>query len=287
MEQQPHNPHGGEQPPEVNSYGTDDPEAQAHIENARVDTARERRRDRTNFEHLIELGMRPEDAETFIEFEHFVQNQMATGHQWPTEEPPEGTPALPAVAEAGADDTVERRPRSEPRVYVADLASHNHGIQHGQWIDANQEADELDANIAAMLDSSPTVGAREWAIHDTDGFAGLDIGEHTDTVTISRLARGIDGYGAAFAAYVGLAETGHDTTIEQFEAFYVGSYDTPEDWARETAEDLEWPRVLDEAITDPFLRRYVTIDYATMASEGALSWDVATGHDGKTHVFLR
>jgi hypothetical protein len=35
------------------------------------------------------------------------------------------------------------------------------------------------------------------------------------------------------------------------------------------------------------LRSYVTIDYAKVAREGAAGWDVATGSDGRTHVFLR
>jgi hypothetical protein len=44
MEKQPHQPNGGEHDPGVNSYCTDDPEVQAHIENARFDAARERKR---------------------------------------------------------------------------------------------------------------------------------------------------------------------------------------------------------------------------------------------------
>jgi hypothetical protein len=75
--------------------------------------------------------------------------------------------------------------------------------------------------------------------------------------------------------------------LARFDDFYVGSYDSPEAWAREVADDLSWPEQLDREIADPFLRRYVVIDYAKVAREGAEGWDVLTGSDGRTHVFLR
>ena len=90
MEQQPHQPNGGEHDHSANSYGTDDPETQAHIENARVDAARERKRDRAKLERLIELGMNVEDAQSFIEFEDYITgstDQLPTREEappWPT-----------------------------------------------------------------------------------------------------------------------------------------------------------------------------------------------------------
>jgi len=41
------------------------------------------------------------------------------------------------------------------RIYVACLASYNAGILHGTWIDANQDADAIRAEVRAMLKSSP------------------------------------------------------------------------------------------------------------------------------------
>ena len=58
-----------------------------------------------------------------------------------------------------------------PRIYVACLAAYNNGQLHGAWIDADQSADAIHEEIRAMLASSPTPGAEEWAIHDYERFA--------------------------------------------------------------------------------------------------------------------
>jgi antirestriction protein len=82
MERHPHNPERGEHTPAVNSYGTDDPETQAHIENARVEASRERRRNRLTLERLVELGMNPDDAEVLIEFDHALHETRVEGEHF-------------------------------------------------------------------------------------------------------------------------------------------------------------------------------------------------------------
>ena len=42
-----------------------------------------------------------------------------------------------------------------PRIYVACLAAYNNGYLHGEWIDANQDTDDLHAEIKKILASSP------------------------------------------------------------------------------------------------------------------------------------
>ena len=44
---------------------------------------------------------------------------------------------------------------SERRIYVACLAAYNSGHLHGQWIDADQSADDIQEEVNAMLASSP------------------------------------------------------------------------------------------------------------------------------------
>ena len=44
---------------------------------------------------------------------------------------------------------------SNPRIYVACLAAYNNGYLHGAWIDADQDTDEIRAEVAAMLLSCP------------------------------------------------------------------------------------------------------------------------------------
>ena len=64
---------------------------------------------------------------------------------------------------------------SNPRIYVACLAAYNNGYLHGAWIEADQDADEIRDEIAAMLARSPIEHAEEYAIHDYEGFEGVTI----------------------------------------------------------------------------------------------------------------
>ncbi|MBP2322677.1 antirestriction protein [Kibdelosporangium banguiense] len=278
MEGQPHQPNGGEyqrQPerPGANSYGTNDPERQAEIKQARTDAAEERRRDRARLERLVELGMTPDDAEALIEFDHYVSDHLRPQ-------------ALEAREPFSTAAEIEAALTYLPRIEVVDTASHERGIRHGLWIEADQEPDELEADIRAMLDSSPTPEATAWAIHATEGFAGLDLRGYTDTRLIAQLAKGVAEHGAAYAAWVGIVGTDNHDLLERFTDFHVGSYDSAEAWAREAASDLEWPQQLDNAL-DPMLRRFVVIDYTRFARDARQSWDVVQGVDSRTHVFMR
>jgi antirestriction protein len=136
-------------------------------------------------------------------------------------------------------------------------------------------------------DDPPTDEGRVQGVGATAEFTGLDLDSCDDTALIAELARGVAEHGAAYAAWVSMVGTEDRDQLAQFDDFYVGSYDSPEAWAREVADDLSWPEQLDREISDPFLRRYVVIDYAKVAREGSEGWDVLTGTDGRTHVFLR
>jgi antirestriction protein len=188
--------------------------------------------------------------------------------------------------EATAAEAPEPR-RYRPRVYLADQTNRPQGLVHGHWLDAARDAGELDSMIAAVLHRTPADSTHAWTVQATRDFAGLDLHGCTDTALISRLARGVAEHGAAYAAYVGIVGTNDPEMLDKFTDLYVGSYDSPEAWACAVADDLDWHAQLDREITDPMLRRYVVIDYAKVAREGAQSWDVVTGHDGRTHVFLR
>ncbi len=200
-------------------------------------------------------------------------------------------PECPRSKETEDNPENEPEPRYQPRIYVICLASHDRGIRHGMWIDANQEAEDLEADIAAMLDSSPVASNlpwhKAWTIEATDQFGGLHMYGHTEAHRISQLAKGVAAFGPAYAAYVEIVGTRDTDMLDRFEDFYIGSYASPEAWAKESAEDLAWPSQLDDLIPDPLLRRFVIIDYGKMAEESAESWDLVEGSDGKTHVFLR
>ncbi len=67
----------------------------------------------------------------------------------------------------------------QPRIYVACLAAYNNGYHHGAWLDIN---DELEANIEAIIKSSPCEDAEEWAIHDHEGMAWVDENEDLEAL---------------------------------------------------------------------------------------------------------
>ncbi|MEV0445318.1 antirestriction protein ArdA [Streptomyces spectabilis] len=77
---------------------------------------------------------------------------------------------------------------STPHIYVASLADYNAGHLHGRWIDADQSADEILAEIGAMLAASPIAGAEDYAIHDSEGFGGIRLAESLDLEDVVKLA---------------------------------------------------------------------------------------------------
>jgi antirestriction protein len=167
---------------------------------------------------------------------------------------------------------------------VVDVASQQRGRQHGVWIDANQTAEDLKVVITtALTDSTETP---EWAIQACEAFSGLDVNGFTDLELVAQLARGVAEHGAAYAVFVQIVGTADRDQLDKFDDFYVGSYDSPEAWARGVGEDLEWDDHLDQVV-DPMLRPYLTIDYARFARDQRHAWDVLEGVDGRTHVFMR
>ncbi|MFD5697819.1 antirestriction protein ArdA [Streptomyces lasiicapitis] len=82
------------------------------------------------------------------------------------------------------------------QIYVACLASYNHGVLHGEWIDATQDPDSIGHEIRLMLERSPVPGAEEFAIHDYDGFGGLKLGENETLEDLHAIALALDDFPA-------------------------------------------------------------------------------------------
>ena len=122
-----------------------------------------------------------------------------------------------------------------PRVYVACLASYNSGILYGRWIDADQDADDIAEDIATMIDGSPTEGAEEWAIHDTECLPG--VGEHTDLETVAEIGQAI---AAASEPDALMAWLEYDSyrTVDEFDDRYCGHFDSPADYAADYYESI-------------------------------------------------
>jgi len=163
-----------------------------------------------------------------------------------------------------------------PRIYVACLAAYNNGHLHGRWIDAAQDAEDIQSEISEMLSTSPIPHSEEWAIHDYEGFEGAELTEYSSIETVVKLA----GFVAAHGELGGklLAHFGSD--LEDAEAAfenYAGQHKSLADFVQElTEETTEIPQSL-----------VYYIDYAAMARDVELNGDLFTIELGfeDVHVF--
>jgi len=167
--------------------------------------------------------------------------------------------------------------QTTPKIYVACLAAYNNGILYGQWIEANQSAEAIHAEIQDMLGLSPIPNAEEWAIHDYEGFCGIRLSEYEDIATVAEIAAMVKEHGEAWAHYadhVGLKYA----TKEGFEEAYQGEWDSEEDFAENLAEEtMEIPKHLEFYIDyEKFARDLFINDYFSADGEG-----------GKVYVFHR
>jgi len=160
-----------------------------------------------------------------------------------------------------------------PRIYVACLAAYNAGQLHGCWIDADQSAEDIYAEVQAMLAASPEPTAEEWAIHDYEGFGELRLSEWESFKRVSAIAAGIAEHGDAFTAWLSYDSSQDATDLAAFENAYQGEYaslrEFAEDWAAtaglyDAAEKSGSPYVI---VDMDLLTRDLDIELYTVASD--------------------
>jgi antirestriction protein len=123
-----------------------------------------------------------------------------------------------------------------PRIYVACLAAYNNGILHGEWIDADQSADDLHEDVHRMLAASPEPGAEEWAIHDYEGFGELRLSEWESFERVSAIAASIAKHGDAFSAWLSYDDSRDPSDVSAFDDAYRGEWDSLRAYAEDYAE---------------------------------------------------
>ena len=165
---------------------------------------------------------------------------------------------------------------NEIRIYVADLAAYNAGYLHGVWIDATQDVEDIQAQIDAMLKSSPVADAEEYAIHDYEGFDGYNLGEYEGIEAAHEIAAFIEehpDFGGALLAHTSDLEEAKKAAEENYRGCYKSLADYAEELTEETGEIPE------------NLRYY--IDYERMARDMELNGDIFTVKTGfeDVHVF--
>ena len=167
----------------------------------------------------------------------------------------------------------EHPEEGRPRIYVASLSDYNAGRLHGSWIDATNEPEAIHEQIHQMLSASHEPTAEEWAIHDYENFGRLRLGEYESVEAISRVARGINEQGEAFAAWASLDDLDPER-LAQFEDAYRGTWGSLEHYADNLLDDIGATQHL-ERIPD-WLQPYVSLDVAAFARDLELSGDVTS-----------
>ena len=173
--------------------------------------------------------------------------------------------------------------RTVPSIYVASLADYNHGVLHGDWLNATVEPDELHEQIRAILARSQQPNAEEWAIHGYEGFCGLDIDEHENLESVFRLATGIAQHGEAFAIYADWVGF-ENAKPEEFGDHHAGSYESLGACARELADSLGWEHQVEQFADESGIGPYVVIDYEALAEDLRHEWHIVETDRG-VHVF--
>ncbi|MEO1146803.1 MAG: antirestriction protein ArdA [Cyanobacteria bacterium J06638_22] len=168
-----------------------------------------------------------------------------------------------------------KQSQGDVRIYVACLSAYNNGILHGRWIDAEQDAYDIHADIRKMLTASPIEDAEEWAIHDREGFEGAEVSEYMGIEQVAELAAFIGEHGE-----IGSELVGHfgdlDEARNAIEDAYVGEYRSLADFAEALTEET--------GQVPEHLRFY--IDYERMARDMEICdvFIIQTGFE-RIHVF--
>jgi antirestriction protein len=163
--------------------------------------------------------------------------------------------------------------QSSPQIYVACLAAYNNGKLHGVWIEFYEgiEADDVQAEIDAMLKSSPEPDAEEWDIHDSESFA--DFKSH-DLEKLCQVAELIHQHGEE-AVKGFISHVGEDYLFDRtcsFEDTYLGCFESEASFcedhfshlseASEQIQVFSWGATLDQFIDweriahDAFINSY-------------------------------
>lgn len=129
---------------------------------------------------------------------------------------------------------------TERRIWIGCLAAYNAGTLHGEWVDVEGDAEELEEAKDRILAASPEPNAEEWFIADHEGFGDL-IGEYTALEEVAR----IDAALTEAAEYVPmdavrgyLDHVGGIDYIDGCEDAYCGHYRDGATYAEELAEDI-------------------------------------------------
>jgi antirestriction protein len=165
----------------------------------------------------------------------------------------------------------------KPRIYVACLAAYNNGWLHGAWIDVEDDAQAVRAQVRTMLAASPVADAEEYAIHDHEGFGQVEIGEYAGLDRVAEIAGFLRDRGALGALVLEHFCGDLEAATRALDDQYRGQFASLADCFQELTE---------ETMTIPeALRLYV--DWDAMGRDAVLGGEVFTVETAhhEVHVF--
>lgn len=158
----------------------------------------------------------------------------------------------------------------EQRIYVADLAAYNAGVLHGEWISLNgKDADDVYAEISAMLAKSPGSLDREWAIHDHEGFAPYEVSEYADIADLCDLVDAVEVHGTALLALVDHLRLDTAAAVSYHEDNFNGEWNSLSEWAEDWLDGVGSLNDLPDNLKHYF-------DYESFANDCEMGGDIFT-----------
>lgn len=171
-----------------------------------------------------------------------------------------------------------------PRIYVACLSAYNHGRLHGEWIDAAQDAESISEEITAMLATSPVPNAEEFAIHDSEEFGDVRIGEYDSIPFVSAIGQALAEHGDAMAAWLAndMPQSVDDaeSRIAEFGDAFAGEWDSLRDYADDYLGEIGAHAALEQ------FGESITVDVEQYARDLELSGAVFTVQTPDHNVYI-
>jgi antirestriction protein len=116
----------------------------------------------------------------------------------------------------------------EPKICIGNLAAYNNGILIFDWVDANQEPEELNAKAQEI--ANKYFEGEEYIIFDYQDFGGVTISEWENLEKVSMIANALVENGEALSFYIEhYVDQRKDFDIDQilrdFADSFVGEYE--------------------------------------------------------------
>lgn len=121
------------------------------------------------------------------------------------------------------------------QIYVACLSSYNNGVLHGRWINAHQDASDIEAEIDEMLSKSAYPLAEEWAIHDYRN-SPVELDEFESIENVAALAELVDEHGYDVVKAAAILEGPNVEYITNTIENFFGAYVDLAEWGAESIE---------------------------------------------------